>query len=120
MDALSGDAEHGAGHGVRHRLGGGVTHPPRNRLAERAPPPVEGRLERAIPWIQGGDHSHDRSNGRSIVAAEHRGGPGAGPLVDDGAQRVDAVVAVEQDLEGVEQAYLDQPDELFDKVPMAW
>lgn len=54
--------------------------------------------------------------GRPVVPVPHDVGPPAGTHPHQPAQRLHRVVPLEQDLERVEEADVEQPDDLLDEV----
>jgi hypothetical protein len=93
-----------------------MPHPPDDDLPERSTPPLGGRVERGVTRIQGGDDPGDRGHRDPLVAVEHAIRQARGALAYFPAQGLDRRVAVEQDLQRIEQAYIDDLGQLVDEL----
>ena len=116
VNALPGDPEHRARHRVRHRLRRRVPGPPECHLAQRRAPPLGGRLERCVAGVEAGDHPDDHQHGGLLVGPEHHRRPDPGAPRDDRPRGLHRLVAVEQDLQGIEQPDIDEANQLIDEL----
>ncbi|MGH3169264.1 MAG: hypothetical protein ACRDN0_25710 [Trebonia sp.] len=116
MYALARDPEHGASDRVRHRPGRRVPDPPEHDLAQRRAPPFAGRREGRVPRVEAGDHPGDHHHRGLVVAPEHHRRPGLRALPRYRPRGPDGFVALQQDLQGIEQPDINDADQLIDEL----